>query len=173
MENNPEEASKAATTKAKGNNRNQRKADTPTTNSLTPRKMTAVRKTAMSTSSGASTYEIVPRLLAAAPAAAAAQPTATGQKRSKNGQAAGLGSGPNPGAPGYDPTQHETASQGLDRIIKEAIAAPRRPLPHLRAPLPNGRHPLPTGKPSPAMAKKDKKGSTDDEEDEDEDEDDE
>lgn len=83
-------------------------------------------------------------------------------------------SGPNRGPPGYDPSQQrETASQGLDRIIREAIAAPR-------APLPSGSHPLPTGRMTPAekgmeevekakMGKK-KEDDEDDENDEDDEE---
>ncbi|OIW28487.1 hypothetical protein CONLIGDRAFT_378812 [Coniochaeta ligniaria NRRL 30616] len=68
-----------------------------------------------------------------------------------------LGGGPNLGPPGYDPSKHETASAGLDRIIKEARAAPRLPLPRLRAPLPSGRHPLPTGRPVKKEEKDDEK----------------
>lgn len=65
----------------------------------------------------------------------------------QQGQAPRLtNSGPNLGPPGYDPTKYETASKGLDRLIREARAAPCAPLPHVCKPLPNGRHPLPTGK---------------------------
>ncbi|KAJ9164717.1 hypothetical protein NKR19_g1174 [Coniochaeta hoffmannii] len=48
------------------------------------------------------------------------------------------------GPAGYEPGSLDTPREGLNRIIEEAIAAPRQPLPHLLEPLPNGRHPLPS-----------------------------
>lgn len=68
----------------------------------------------------------------------------TGLERLSNGAVVDRGSGPNPGPPGYLPAGRETASQGLNRIVEEAVAAPRRPLPRVLSPLPNGRYPLPT-----------------------------
>jgi hypothetical protein len=92
----------------------------------------------------ADTHEVIAPLPSAYRTGRRARQGVTGLEKLANGLIVDRGSGPNLGPADYEPTLHETASQGLNRIIEEAVAAPRQPLPHVLAPLPNGRHPLPT-----------------------------
>lgn len=77
--------------------------------------------------------------------------TSTLLKRHCDGYAVDTRNGPNLGPRGYDATRHKTSCHGLDRIIREALAVPRVPLPHMSKPLPNGRHPLPSGHSCPGI----------------------
>lgn len=182
----PELSPKGKTTRSKTGNGNKRKASSQTPTSSPARKISKLDRTddpapgdkgqsdgkhsaqpgqtspssATGSASGAKA-KAGPDLPAVASAAhtTATTTTTTKRRRARNSDA---GDGPNLGPPGYDAARHETASQGLDRIIKEAVAAPRQPLPGVRAPLANGRHPLPTGRPTPAeKAKEGEKGGKD------------
>ncbi|KAB5577788.1 hypothetical protein GE09DRAFT_1213998 [Coniochaeta sp. 2T2.1] len=77
--------------------------------------------------------------------------TTSNLRRFGNGYVVDAGSSFNLGPPGFDPSQQESPRHGLDHHIKDLLAAPRAPLPHLLEPLMSGRHPLPTGRPQPTV----------------------